>query len=121
LITTRFEERKDRLIMRPSGYNRKLYKEYMRHNRLQKRYKEYTVKPPKDRSLDKAWARGESVFINRDWKIKKFGFEKMYEDFGFGYSKEQIHEEFVKLDKNNDGTVDFVEWLVSKGYQVEAS
>lgn len=75
-ILVPFKERAE--AIRPSAHNRKVWEQYKKYERRLKRYKQYKLKTPKDRSLDKAWARGESVMIDRDWKLRKFGFEADY-------------------------------------------
>jgi len=65
--------------VRTSPHNRKVWRAYQKYKRRLKRYKVFKVKPPKDRSLDKAFARGESVMIKRDWQLKKFGFQEDYD------------------------------------------
>lgn len=75
-IEVPFKERDEDI--RPSAYNRKVWEQYKKYERRLRRYKQYKLKTPKDRSLDKAWERGESVMVDRDWKLRKFGFEETY-------------------------------------------
>ena len=70
-----FEERGEGYY-KTSANNRKIKAEFVKYQRKLRRYKVHTPKPPKDRSLDKVFAEGNSVKIDRDWKIKKFGFQQ---------------------------------------------
>ncbi len=71
---------RDRGVTVKDATNHAKYREHLKYFRKLRRYKTYKVSPPKDRSLDKKYASGETIMLDRDWQIKKHRLEKLWKE-----------------------------------------